>query len=68
MSHPGALEQIELLAIMIRAMVPVMNDFTVFSSSISADALTNTLIPGSVIRDRGFSELDSASSPNDNDD
>jgi hypothetical protein len=51
---------------MIRALVPVMDDFVIFSSSVSADALANTLIPGSVIRD-GLWNVESPSSTDDSD-
>ncbi|KAH0165800.1 hypothetical protein KCU67_g4570, partial [Aureobasidium melanogenum] len=48
-SYVDALQRAEPFAAMIQSLVPVMNEFAIFSSSLSADALSNTLFPGSVL-------------------
>lgn len=52
---------------MIRALLPVMDGFTVFSSSLSGAALSNTLMPGSVIRETGGLHVVLVSSQDDSD-
>ncbi|KAG9511906.1 hypothetical protein KCV07_g9841, partial [Aureobasidium melanogenum] len=49
-SFTDTLQQAEPFAAMIRSLMPAMRDFAIFSSSDSADALSNTLFPGSVLR------------------
>lgn len=54
---------------MIKALMPVLQDFAVFSPSThnghSGDALANTLVPGSIIRSMDSSEDESVSSTDD---
>jgi hypothetical protein len=52
---------------MIQALLPVMDDFTVFSSSVPAAAPSNTLMPGSVIRETGGLHVEWESSQDDSD-